>query len=268
MEKQLLGWDTTVSEERESTDLRGSSDPPLTYPWMSSSALRDEPWACWGVMRYYVIGEKVGQEAPPAGRLGRLIQSADPLGCVSLASGVAMSLISGRALPRAARGAVRHRRTFLTQTAYNLAKRAMPKMSETEKIALGAGTVGFDRDIFGGSPSLKHLLDTYTPKLSAEEQSFLDTEVEELCTLLNDHEVTVNKDMSAEAWDYMRCAPPRMARRGVVPGIVRPMRDSPAPARSLRQGTWRAGARTHCRHERVGPRKPSSRTRACAWLPT
>jgi len=115
-----------------------------------------------------------------------------------------MSLLSGRALPRAARGAVYHRRTFLTKTAYNLAKRAMPKMSETEKIALGAGTVGFDRDIFGGSPSLKYLLDTYTPKLSAEEQSFIDNEVDELCTLLNDHEVTVNKDMSAEAWDYMR----------------------------------------------------------------
>merc|ERR1719359_1291701 len=112
--------------------------------------------------------------------------------------------LSGRALPRAARAAVRHRRDFLTKTAYNLARRAMPKMSETEKVALGAGTVGFDRDIFGGSPSLKYLLDTYTPKLSAEEQSFIDNEVEELCTLLNDHEVTINKDMSAEAWDYMR----------------------------------------------------------------
>ena len=77
-------------------------------------------------------------------------------------------------------------------------------MSETEKIALGAGTVGFDRDIFGGSPSLKHLVDTYVPKLSAEEQSFLDNEVETLCTLLDDHTVTVDKDMSAEAWDYMR----------------------------------------------------------------
>lgn len=86
----------------------------------------------------------------------------------------------------------------------------MPKMSETEKVALGAGTVGFDRDIFSGSPSLKYLLDTYTPKLSAEEQSFLDNEVEELCRLLDDHKVTTEKDMSAEAWDYMRCAPARI----------------------------------------------------------
>ena len=35
-------------------------------------------------------------------------------------------------------------RPFLTAAAYNLAKKQMPKMSETEKVALGCGTVGFD----------------------------------------------------------------------------------------------------------------------------
>ena len=106
-----------------------------------------------------------------------------------------------RALSRAHRV---HGRTFLTAAAYNLAKKQMPPMSETERVALGCGTVGFDRDIFGGSPSLEHLLQTYEPKLTAEEQAFLDGEVETLCGLLNDHEVTVDKDMSAAAWDYMR----------------------------------------------------------------
>lgn len=42
------------------------------------------------------------------------------------------------------------------------------------QVALGCGTVGFDADIFTGSPSLRKLLDTYDPKLSAEEQAFLD----------------------------------------------------------------------------------------------
>jgi acyl-CoA dehydrogenase len=107
---------------------------------------------------------------------------------------------------RLARGSARPQsRTFITAASFNLAKKAMPKMSETEKIALGAGTVGFDRDIFGGSPSLKHLVDTYQPKLSAEEQSFLDNEVDQLCVLLDDHQVTTTKDMTAEAWDFMRC---------------------------------------------------------------
>lgn len=63
---------------------------------------------------------------------------------------------------------------------------------------------GFDRDIFGGSPSLQHLIDTYTPALSDEEQSFLDVQVHHLCSILSDHDVATDKDFSREAWDYMR----------------------------------------------------------------
>jgi acyl-CoA dehydrogenase len=116
----------------------------------------------------------------------------------------ASRVLSAASARPTARHGLGQSRTFLTAAAYKLAKAQMPPMSETEKIALGAGTVGFDRDIFGGSPSLQHLLDTYTPKLSADEQSFLDNEVEELCKMLDDHQVTVDKDMSAEAWDFMR----------------------------------------------------------------
>jgi hypothetical protein len=43
---------------------------------------------------------------------------------------------------------------------YKAAKAMMPQTSETERIALGCGTVGFDREIFTGSPSLKPLFDT------------------------------------------------------------------------------------------------------------
>jgi alkylation response protein AidB-like acyl-CoA dehydrogenase len=87
---------------------------------------------------------------------------------------------------------------------YRAAKSVMPAISKTEEIALGCGTIGFDRDIFTGSPSLKHLVDTYKPKLTPEEQSYLDVQVSELCALLNDHDVVERKDFSKAAWDYMR----------------------------------------------------------------
>ncbi len=87
---------------------------------------------------------------------------------------------------------------------YKWAKSVLPPISKTEKIALGCGTIGFDRDIFSGSPSLQHLIDTYNPKLSDEEQSFLDNEVETLCAMLNDHDVSMKKDFTKEVWDYMR----------------------------------------------------------------
>lgn len=92
----------------------------------------------------------------------------------------------------------------LDKRLYRMARTVMPAISKTEQIALGCGTIGFDRDIFTGSPSLKKLVDTYQPKMSAEEQAFLDKQVNELCALLNDHDVAQNKDFTREAWDYMR----------------------------------------------------------------
>lgn len=92
----------------------------------------------------------------------------------------------------------------LDKRIYRACKGIMPSISKTEQIALGCGTIGFDREIFGGSPSLKHLVDTYKPKLSPEEQAFMDKQVNELCALLNDHDVSMHKDFTKEAWDYMR----------------------------------------------------------------
>jgi len=87
---------------------------------------------------------------------------------------------------------------------YRMARSVMPPISKTEQIALGCGTIGFDRDIFSGSPSLQKLVDKYEPKLTAEEQLFLDEKVDKLCSLLNDHDVSMEKDFTKEAWDYMR----------------------------------------------------------------
>lgn len=50
--------------------------------------------------------------------------------------------------------------------AYNLAKKVTPKISATEAAALDAGTVGFDRDIFAGNPSLAQLKQKYDLKVS------------------------------------------------------------------------------------------------------
>ena len=52
------------------------------------------------------------------------------------------ALRSTRRAPRLA--AALHSRGFLTAAAYKLAQKQMPKMSETEKVALGCGTVGSD----------------------------------------------------------------------------------------------------------------------------
>ena len=81
----------------------------------------------------------------------------------------------------------------LDRKIYNFSKTLMPPISQTEQTALGCVTIGFDRDIFSGSPSLQHLVETYQPKLSKEEQSFLDNQVSTLCSLLNDHNVSLRE---------------------------------------------------------------------------
>ncbi|RLN75771.1 hypothetical protein BBJ28_00010204 [Nothophytophthora sp. Chile5] len=94
-------------------------------------------------------------------------------------------------------------RTFVSQQVYKLAKRAMPRMSNTEKAALESGTVGFDRDIFSGSPKLA-TLDKYTAELNAEEQAFMDTEVQQLCEMIDDYSVSRNQDLPLEVWKFIK----------------------------------------------------------------
>lgn len=52
---------------------------------------------------------------------------------------------------------------------YNIAKKMMPKISDTERAALNAGTVGFDRNIFSGNPMLADLR-KYKVSLTPEEK--------------------------------------------------------------------------------------------------
>ncbi|KAG7399671.1 hypothetical protein PHYBOEH_008314 [Phytophthora boehmeriae] len=94
-------------------------------------------------------------------------------------------------------------RPFVSKQLYKLAKKVMPRMSNTEKAALESGTVGFDRDIFSGSPSLA-TLDKYSAKLNEEEQSFMDKEVQELCEMIDDYGVGTAQDMPLEVWQYIK----------------------------------------------------------------
>jgi acyl-CoA dehydrogenase len=92
----------------------------------------------------------------------------------------------------------------ITGYGYKIAKKMMPKISETERAALNAGTVGFDRNIFHGNATLADLSKYQLWKgTSAEEQHFLDNEVEQLCEILDDYKITEDRDMQEEFWN--RC---------------------------------------------------------------
>ncbi|MBK8336358.1 MAG: acyl-CoA dehydrogenase [Sterolibacteriaceae bacterium] len=84
-------------------------------------------------------------------------------------------------------------------------RKILPPMSETERIALEAGTVWWEGELFRGRPDWNKLLAFPQPTLTAEEQSFLDNETEELCRMSNDWECSHELgDLPPHVWQFIR----------------------------------------------------------------
>jgi acyl-CoA dehydrogenase len=97
------------------------------------------------------------------------------------------------------------RRALLTKPVFGLLKKTMPSMSVTEREALEAGTTWWEKELFSGKPDWSEFAQIGLPQLTAEEQSFLDNEVSELCGTLNEWDITNNrKDLPPEAWQYLK----------------------------------------------------------------
>ncbi|KRC38712.1 MULTISPECIES: acyl-CoA dehydrogenase [unclassified Lysobacter] len=94
---------------------------------------------------------------------------------------------------------------LITKPLLGFYTKILPPLSETERTALEAGTVGFEGELFSGKPDWDALLSQPKPVLSAEEQAFLDGPVEELCKMTNDWEIThVYADLQPEVWSYIK----------------------------------------------------------------
>lgn len=96
------------------------------------------------------------------------------------------------------------RRVLFGRLSMNLFGKALPKLGETEEIALRAGTVWFDRDLFSGRPDWKKLRQFNIQGLSAEERAFLDGPTEQLCEMLEDWNVTQNREMPKKVFDFIK----------------------------------------------------------------
>ena len=77
------------------------------------------------------------------------------------------------------------RMKLVSKPALKIMRKVLPPISETEQIAIDAGTVWWDGDIFSGKPNWNSLLSAPVPTLTKEEQAFLDGPVEELCQMSN-----------------------------------------------------------------------------------
>lgn len=80
----------------------------------------------------------------------------------------------------------------------------LPKISETEKIALTSGNVWVDAQLFSGKPDFKWIFSQKYPHLTGEEQAFLDHEVEAVCAMCVDYDVQKLRDLPENVWQFLK----------------------------------------------------------------
>lgn len=94
---------------------------------------------------------------------------------------------------------------LITKPAYKTLANSMPSISTTEQEALEAGTSWWEKELFMGSPDWSQFEKYPYPTLSEEEQSFIDNEVELLCSMLNEWEIHHHlKDLPPEVWQFIK----------------------------------------------------------------
>ena len=97
------------------------------------------------------------------------------------------------------------RRKLVSDAVLATFRRILPPMTATEREAIEAGTVGWDGQLFSGRPDWEKWLATPAPKLSVEEQRFLDQECDELCGMVSDWETTnIYKDLPPQVWQFIK----------------------------------------------------------------
>jgi acyl-CoA dehydrogenase len=97
---------------------------------------------------------------------------------------------------------LRHR--FITAPVMKRLALYLPRMSDTERTALEAGTVWWDGELFSGRPDWRRLLDFECRALSEQEQAFLAGPVDRLCRMLDDWQITQDRRIPEAVWDFLR----------------------------------------------------------------
>jgi acyl-CoA dehydrogenase len=97
------------------------------------------------------------------------------------------------------------RKEYITTKLLAFYKSVMPEMSTTEQEAIDAGTVWWDGDIFSGKPNWQKFHAISQPRLTAQEQAFIDGPCEVVSRMADEWQINhVDADMSDEIWQYLK----------------------------------------------------------------
>ncbi|MEX1023640.1 MAG: acyl-CoA dehydrogenase [Planctomycetota bacterium] len=96
------------------------------------------------------------------------------------------------------------RENLVTRLVLPIVKPILPRMSETEKIAIEAGTVWWEAEFFTGEPDFQKLYNFQFQELTPKERAFLDGPCEELAGMVDDWKVQRDGDLPERAWKFIR----------------------------------------------------------------
>lgn len=97
------------------------------------------------------------------------------------------------------------RRDYITRPIHRWARGVMPRLSDTEREAIGSGDVWWEAELFSGHPDWKRLQEVARPRLNKREQDFLDGPCRELCDMIDEWQVNrLEADLPPDVWSYMK----------------------------------------------------------------
>jgi alkylation response protein AidB-like acyl-CoA dehydrogenase len=94
---------------------------------------------------------------------------------------------------------------WATKFLLNKIRLSLPPMSQTEKIALEAGSVWWDQQIMSGKPNWNLLFSTPAPSLTEEERDFIENEVNQACEMVNEWNINHDhNELPDHIWSFIK----------------------------------------------------------------
>ncbi len=97
------------------------------------------------------------------------------------------------------------RQRYISRPLLSWVRGILPRMSDTEREALEAGTIWWDAELMRGDPDFSQLLNTPQHTYTAEEKAFIEGPTAELCQMIDDWKITFeDRDIPEEIWSFVK----------------------------------------------------------------
>ncbi len=96
------------------------------------------------------------------------------------------------------------RQNVISRPMLEYTRKVLPPISQTEQEAIDAGTVWWEAELFRGEPNWDKLHTIPKPDLTEKEQAFMDNQVEKVCAMIDDWQITHElEDLPEKVWTYL-----------------------------------------------------------------